>query len=118
MRFLKKWSLEFSVVKMSGLSLWVVTFLPVLPSWATRQRKLYTKDYYLGKRCICVEEMINELPGGEDEVLGEPESVLTFMCETNVFVCGFTSRMEEEQERQCKGMGPELDKVGGLWNLL
>lgn len=52
--------------------------------------------------------------GGEDEVLGEPESVLTFMYETNVFVCGFTSRMEEEQERQCKGMGPELDKVGGL----
>lgn len=58
--------------------------------------------------------MINELPGGEDEVLKEPESVLIFMCETNVFVLGFTTRMEEEQERQCKGMGPELDEVSGL----
>lgn len=57
-------------------------------------------------------EIMNELPGGEAERLRKPEGVETYLCETEGSVLGFTSRTEEEQKMQSKGLGPE---AGGSW---
>lgn len=56
--------------------------------------------------------MIHELPGGEAEILKEPEAVLTFLCETKGILFGFTSRVEEDHERQGQRMVPE---AGETW---
>lgn len=69
-------------------------------------------DFFLGEHCIYAKEIINELPGREAEIFREPEGILTFLCETEASILGFTSRILEEKARQGKQVGPA---TGARW---